>query len=278
MTRLDDQTLRDGLVIKNNSQPALRLVFISKRVLNLSKDSGKLDSENLRQTEKVTDWRNDPQYVKRRLGSLVLIGQTVAFINRVQVVKSSEGGPATPPPSVLNPDIQTLKQGAKAVEMVFPGDHLENAKISPPTGIEFPSADIRITDDGHILRAKANVADTVEPGDYTLYFSSAGGRSNAVSIKVVAEAPQVPSFDPTSDTATPTQHDVSIKVTGKFLKGSRIAPKKIDNVLEVPDAGVSASATEFTQKIRVLANAKKGKYPLEVQGPGGEKKIEFEIK
>lgn len=279
LTRLDDQTLRDGLIIKNNSH-VVTLTFISKRVLNLSKDSGKLEDykDNPRKDMKIKDWKNDPQYVKRQLGALVLIGQTLAYINRVQVIKSSEGGGVTPPPTVFNPDIQVLKQGQTGVEIVFTGEHLENAKPSPPAGIELPQSDISISEDGHVLRAKASVSETIEPGDYTLFFTSTGGRSNGISIKVVAESPKDITFEPASITATDKDQEISIKVKGRFLKGSKIMPTKIENVLEVPDSGVSTSATEFTQKIKVLKNAKKDKYKLKVQGPGGVTEKEFEIK
>jgi len=101
LTRLDDQTLRDGLIVKNNSQ-IRTTVFVAKQLLDIARDEGVSDNAPTRylreENKRNLDYREDPQYVNLRLGEIVLIGQPIKYLNRLQVIKTAEGGPVTPPP------------------------------------------------------------------------------------------------------------------------------------------------------------------------------------
>jgi hypothetical protein len=116
LTRLDDQTLRDGLIVKNNSQ-IRTTVFVAKQLLDIARDEGVSDnapSRYLREENKRNlDYRDDPQYVNLRLGEIVLIGQPIKYLNRLQVIKTAEGGPVTPPPIAVGTNPTTVEQGAK---------------------------------------------------------------------------------------------------------------------------------------------------------------------
>ena len=194
MTRLDDQTLRDGLIIKNNSQ-IRTTVFVPKQLLDIAKNEGGNDDTFKRynaKNKKKIDYRNDPQYVNLRLGELVLIGQPIMYLNRVQVISTSEGGPVAPPPTVVGINPQTVMQGANAVDLTIPGSHLDNAVITPidpdtntrVSGIEF--TDSASDASGRILRTKVSVADAVPPKRYRIVISTPGG-SVDTTLEVIAQ-------------------------------------------------------------------------------------------
>lgn len=194
MTRLDDQTLRDGLIIKNNSQ-VRTTVFIPKQLLDIAKNEGVNDNTFKRynaERKKMVDYRNDPQYVNLRLGDLVLIGQAIKYLNRVQVISTSEGGPIAPPPTVVGINPQTIQQGAKTVDLTIPGSHLDNTVLTPidpdtntrVSGIEFTDTATDAT--GHILRTKVSVEDAVPPKKYIIVISTPGG-SVETTLEVIAK-------------------------------------------------------------------------------------------
>ncbi|HET6978690.1 MAG TPA: hypothetical protein VFI24_20330 [Pyrinomonadaceae bacterium] len=195
MTRLDDQMLRDGLIIKNNSQ-VRTTVFVPKQLLNIAKNEGVNDDKTLKrynaEKKKGIDYRNDPQYVNLRLGDLVLIGQAVKYLNRVQVIRTSEGGPVTPPPTVVGINPQTVMQGPDAVDLTIPGSNLDNAVITPidpdtntrVSGIEFTGTASDAS--GHILRTTVSVKDAVPPKRYRIVISTPGG-SVETTLAVIAQ-------------------------------------------------------------------------------------------
>ncbi len=276
LTRLDDQTLRDGLIIKNNSQVAT-LAWVPRKLLSLSSNSGRTDLDNPRKTEPVKNWHDDPLYVNRKLGELVIVGQAIAYLNRVQVINTSEGSGVTPPPSVLGTDVQAAKQGDEPT-IVFTGEHLEGASITGPAGIEFPSANTTVDKNGHVLRAKAVISKDLRAATYVIYVSTSGGRSNPLSLRIDAAPPKIiaTTTAPTTIKVTDKDQDVSITITGEFLKDSKLAPTKVENVLELKGE-TKATFTEVKQTLTVLANAKKGEYNLELQAPGGKAPIKIKL-
>lgn len=291
LTRLDDQMLRDGLIVKNNSQ-ARTLVFVPKQLLDISKDEGFLDiskkesfidhqelkelkrfnSENKK--KKKFDFRNDPQYVNLRLGELVLIGQPIQFLNRVQVIKSAEGGPVTPPPTVAGVNPSLFEQGADHEALTIPGAYLDDAVLTPKDpatnetvpGIQFSNT--AADPSGHILESKVTVANDVMPKKYQLVISSPGG-SVEKTFEIIQKAPSVlkliyvDGHQPTVNTSDNT--DVKIKITGKDLENARIlVPAESKGKLELkPDGKVEDG--ELTQTIRVLKGTPKGTYKLQIR-------------
>jgi hypothetical protein len=82
LQRLDEQTLRDGMIILNNQQIRTR-VFIPKGVLKLDKR-----------------WRDDPRAVMMSLGKLHIIGDLIEYKNRVSITTGATSGEVVPPPTV----------------------------------------------------------------------------------------------------------------------------------------------------------------------------------
>lgn len=290
LTRLDDQTLRDGLIVKNNSQ-IVTLVWIAKKTLNLSNHTGPEeqaylnrlipDPSNLNnkipatQRSDVKNWRDDPQYVNWKLGEMVLVGQQITYINRVQVISTTEGSPVTPPPSVTGLNIQSAKQGEQGKEIVFSGDFLIAPSIAGPTGIEFPSSNITVDKNSHIVRAKMNVSETIEPGTYNLTVTTEGGQK-VVAFRIDPAPPKIDAIAPLSIKPTDKDQDVKVTITGKFLKGGKLTLKKVENVLEVKD-DATGDATKITQTIKVFTKAAAGDQTLEFTAPGGTTTVLIKI-
>jgi hypothetical protein len=279
LTRLDDQMLRDGLIVKNNSQ-ARTLVFVPKQLLDISKDEGFDDHQDFirfnsdKKKNKKFDFRNDPQYVNLRLGDLVLIGQPIQFLNRIQVIKSAEGGPVTPPPTVAGVNPSLFQQGADHEALTIPGAYLDDAVLTPKDpdtnetvpGIRFSNT--AADPSGHILESKVTVANNVMPKKYQLVISSPGG-SVEKTFEIIQKAPSVlkliyvDGHQPTANTSDNT--DVKIRITGKDLENARIlVPAESRGKLELkPDAKVEDG--ELTQTIRVLKGTPKGTYKLQIR-------------
>lgn len=215
IVRLDDQMLRDGLIIKNNTQ-IRTLVFVPKGLLNLALDPGPANS-----TRKVKDWSIDPQYVNEKLGTLVLVGQTVTYLNRVQVIARAEGAGKTPPPTITGVSGQLLQGATK--QLVFIGSNLKEAVIALPSGITIAANSINIDENGNSLRADITVADDVVPEEYSLVISTAAGSS----VKKLKVEPAMPEVEPLIDesyapgkpkTKRDEEQPVTVTLTGKNLK------------------------------------------------------------
>lgn len=287
LTRLDDQTLRDGLIIKNNAQ-IRTTVFVAKQTLDIATDEGIYDKDQqryLREKKRNLDYREDPQYVNMRLGELVLIGQPIKYLNRVQVIRTAEGGPVTPPPTAVGMNPAAVKQGADKESLIIPGSYLDNAVITPidpdtnaeVSGIEF--TDTAADSSGHILRTKVSVKDDVPPKKYKLVITTPGG-----SVERTFEVIQAPPSELSEITyvdghppATNSKEDVlaKIKITGKHLENSEtiVPPESMGKLVAEPDT--KASNGELIQTIRVVKGTPAGNYKIRIKNKN-PKAIELE--
>jgi hypothetical protein len=274
---LDDQTLRDGMIIKNNSQIPTT-VFVPKQLLDISKHEGRNDTANRRYLwcqKNGLNYRDDPQYVNLRLGELVIIGQPIQYLNRVQVISTAAGGPVMPPPTVVGVNPATFEQGMNKQPLTIPGSYLDNAVITPRDpdtnatvpGIEF--TDTSVDSSGHILKANVSIQDDVPPKKYTLVISTSGG-SVETSFEVIEGRPSGLSDIIYVAGNPPVENDkqdvkVKIKITGKHLENSQIiVPADSQGKLErVDDA--QAKSGELRQTITVLKTTKAGTYKLQIK-------------
>ena len=291
LTRLDDQTLRDGLIIKNNSE-VRTTVFVAKQTLDINKKEGVYDTEQQRyfpgngkgasdttrkrylEGKKKLNYRDDPQYVNLRLGELVLIGQPIKYLNRVQVITTAAGGPVTPPPTAVGTSPASVAQSADKQSLIIPGSFLDNAVITPRdpdtnasvTGIEF--FDTAADSSGRILKTKISVKEDVPPKKYTLVITTPGG-----SVETILEVIQAPPSELSEITyvngkpVANANQDVlaKIKITGKHLENSEIVvPPESQGKLDlISDA--QPKSGELTQTIKVIKGTKAGQYKLQVK-------------
>lgn len=299
LTRLDDQTLRDGLIIKNNSQ-VRTTVFVAKQVLDIDQNEGddnafiakkgrdckkdelgdcnkdKAPNRFLEKNrKKKLNYREDPQYVNLRLGNLVLIGQPIKYLNRLQVIRTAEGGPVTPPPTVVGVNPQTVEQGADKEPLTIPGSYLENAVITPKdpdtntriSGIEF--TDTASDSSGRMLKTKVSVKDDVPPKKYTLVVSTTGG-SLETTLEIIQGRPSGLGDITYVDGSEPAPNDkedrlVKIKITGKYLEGSQIIIPAESKGKLIAEADAKAKGGELVQTIRVVKGTPAGSYKLQIK-------------
>jgi hypothetical protein len=81
MLALDNQALRDNTIISNNTQQIL-LVFVSRDVI--------LTDANKKQLTSRFKAEFQPLAVMRELGDLVLVGQSISYINRITVTSGQK--------------------------------------------------------------------------------------------------------------------------------------------------------------------------------------------
>ena len=190
LDRLDDQTLRDGLIIKNNTQ--LRtVVFIPKELFGPNKVSMPM-GRNFFLTKES---KKDPQQVMSALGELVLVGDRIQYLNRIQVISAADDG-VTPPPTVLGINISSFTQGDKDKDLLISGSNLGKAAISAPKGITFTVTDTESNE--RIIRVKVSIDEGMEPGNYIIGVSTAKG-SASFPITVVGK-PKTDNTPPATST------------------------------------------------------------------------------
>ncbi len=161
LERLDEQTLRDSLIVANNTQ--IRTVtFISKESVRIPDHSN----------------GKDPLVAMAALGEMVLVGDKIQHINRIRVVATPVAG--VPSATSVRPD--TITQG-ESQELIISGSLLQSAKVSAPAG--FTVTNTKVDDKGTTITLTLAVASSVAPGNYSLTITTPGGAST-IPVKVVA--------------------------------------------------------------------------------------------
>jgi hypothetical protein len=260
LQRLDEEILRDGMIIRNNRQIRTR-VFVPKDVLRLKKD---LDGK---------DMRDDPMMVTLALGRMSLIGNTIAYINRVSVT-SGGSGEVKPPPTVNPKATETILQHS-SVTITFTGTSLEQASISSDSPDTIQVSEVTST--ATSVSAKITVTNQALPGPHNLTVATA--RPPAVTIPIVVERPQ-PTIESTEARVSLSEgnpikasltEDLPYKITvhGTYLQGATLKPlaNDDDRALEVgtqPDASQS-DGTSFTATIILPKGTPAGTYEFEVR-------------
>jgi hypothetical protein len=175
--RFDDQVLRDGLIIKNNTQ-VRTLAFFPKELLRLP---GNVESE-----AEYNAWRNNAREVRERLGEIVIIGDLIQYVNRISLTPNPPG-PVNPPPTINQPNPPRVKQGVRALPITITGSNLAGAQLSPKgtTGISFQS--IHVDENGRVITATVTVEDSVAPNTYGIVVTTPQGGHDEADLIVEAE-------------------------------------------------------------------------------------------
>ena len=137
---LDNRTLRDGAIIPNNT--AMRInAFISRELVQcgfprrwyrpIARSTAKRYDCMAGDTRLPYSQVFDPNDVMGRLGKMTLIGQQIAYINRIRVVQGEPkiGSPASP---LITGNALALLESTKS-RQVFAGINLQNAKVVSTT-------------------------------------------------------------------------------------------------------------------------------------------------
>jgi hypothetical protein len=263
--RFDDQVLRDGLIIKNNTQ-VRTLAFFPKELLRLP---GSVESD-----AEYNAWSNNAREVRERLGQIVVIGDLIQYVNRISLTPNAPG-PVNPPPTINRPNPTRAKQGVRNVAITITGSNLSEAQLSPKgtTGISFSG--VKVDENGHVISATVTVEETVAPGTYGIVVSTPNGQDET---DFVVEAEKIGNVSiqykkPKEGEANP----VPIEITGKFLHNARITGP---SELIIQDITPSADGTSVKATVTVNGTTKAGKYKLSVfdlSDLKNQKEVEFEV-
>lgn len=247
MQRLDEQILRDGIIISNNRQVRTR-AFIPKDLLRLDKDI-----------------RDDPMIVTQSLGELHLIGDVIQYINRVSV-SSGGSGEVTPPPTIdpKSYDSEFELNEGESETITLTGTSLADAVITS----DDPNIKVtKTTNTSTSLSATVEIKDITKLGQHVLNVTNA---RSTVPIPITVKQP-LPSIIPESfqpnlkteddkpvelksfpDADTPYR---KIKLTGRFLQGAKLTSIG-DNPMRATDIEVAPDGKSLTMTIIVPTGTK----------------------
>ncbi len=245
LQRLDEQILRDGLIIQNNRQ-MITHTFMPKDNLGLDKKM-----------------RDDPLMVTLALGSLTIIGNQIEYRNRISVT-SGNTGEVIPPPVVsaydkefpLGTDVQQVITitGTNLADAMLKSDDPQNIIVTKDTNTNTS------------LTAHLEVKDTTSLGSHTLNLTTP--RSTApLNITITQPLPQV---DAASYKTLKNSEDkdvtllslpeketpyLKVKLTGRFLQGAKLTAVG-DNPLTVKDIEVTPDGRSLTMTLVVPTGTK----------------------
>jgi hypothetical protein len=145
LNNLDDQSFRDGKLIPNNTQVRM-IVFVDKDLLRGSVDKiceSLVKAKQISGDQDTCDFRPSPSVVRAALGQIVLVGETVDFIQRVVVDQSVSSQEVVPSPLATTTSLSVANGGTidgtnlDAVESVLVGGVPAQITKQSPTHIEF---------------------------------------------------------------------------------------------------------------------------------------------
>lgn len=254
LQRLDEQILRDGIIIPNNRQIRTR-VFIPKDVLRLDKDSN------------GNDIRDNPLIVTLALGEIQLIGNEIEYLNRVSVT-SGPSGEVLPPPTV-SPDSYRKEfelNGNAPFNFQLIGTNLSNAVLST----DDPNMTVaQITTTNTTLTAQLTIGDATRLGQHTLNVTNP---RSSVPILITVKQPllqlkaKAVAF---SDDNKPIAFAADDKtfgpftIEGRFLQGARLQPIG-NNPIVASVTGARNDGTSFTARFMVPKGTGPGNYKFGV--------------
>jgi len=204
LQRLDDQMLRDGMIIQNNTQLRTRVFFPKDRLV----------------LEKKV--RDNPLVVTMSLGTMYLIGDTIEYINRVRVAAGAPTGEVKPPPTINPGQPQIFKQNDGTKRLQFTGTNLEGAKLTANIP-EVTVGEGSVGPGGTSVSVDLTIGEKAPVGEYRLTLStSSGSISVPVPIIIKPAPPEATlSYGEDGKGSPPTQtpagpQTVPIQITGKY--------------------------------------------------------------
>jgi hypothetical protein len=181
----------------------------------------------------------DYSYVYQVLGKMVLIGDVVQHINRINI---SGNSPQTqPPPPIVTSFTPASFDLGKTMHLSLGGDNLQNAQMTGPSNFTF--GPVTIDPFGKILQVDVTVSSTLTQGDATLYVGTSGGY---YPIKVTTNLPA-----PTITSATPDKITkdalINVVVTGtNLVKDATVALTQTGSTPTVKSISVNVDNTQMT--------------------------------
>lgn len=277
LVRLDTQTLRNGLIVSNNTQ-LLTLVFFPKDFFPLIKNDSSEDVKKYGMTEQD---RANPQKVMEKLGSLVLIGDQIEYKNRVQVTSDSQNKGVTPPPSINAGQQVSITEGDdKERDIVISGNFLDKATIVYPE-TKMQITDIKADPNGKSISAKLKVNKDTPAGNYPLVISTEGGAANYplvvspkppdITTQTVQEPVEKPeifgnpiNIIPKTVTVKPEQKAVKFLLSGTDIHKAEVLFKE-GSPGEATTTAIEKNGKNLLRVIIVISKDAKGDFPITVR-------------
>jgi hypothetical protein len=177
LINLDNRTLRDGLIIANNTQ-IRSMVFVNRDLLLRSADE--TTARKMGSRGGMHKHEYDQQEVMKQLGSLELVGRSISYLNRVSVITNP---PGAGPEFTLSPaSITQGDAGNRTLAVTLTGDGLAGGTLSA-SDPRLTITDQKVGDGGKSFTATVD-ASTVPPGMYTLTLKTASGsQSGQLEVK-----------------------------------------------------------------------------------------------
>lgn len=245
--RFDDQVLRDGLVVRNNTQ-VRTLAFFPKELLRLP--------EAVETEKEYKKWRDVPMSIRGRLGELVLVGDLVQHVNRISVTPNPPAEAAASP-VINNIVMNAVKQSDQDVELEIHGSNLQGANFRvlgvPEIAIAVTSSD----PSGRVAAATMDVADTVAPGRYWVVVTTPTGRgSDTYAIDVESIDFQFGDVKYIKPSANKGENQrVELEIPGTFLHNSVLRVVGPDSSLSILSQKVAKDGKKLTAVNEVAAGA-----------------------
>jgi len=252
LQRLDEQTLRDGMIIHNNRQIRTR-TFIPKDILRLNA------------------YRDDPLIVMMALGKLHIVGDLIDYKNRISIT-SNPTGEVIPPPTVnpiSPPPVFLIDQAKGPQPLNLTGTNLSGAIVtSPDSNIVVGNTTTTKTS----VHVELTIRDTATSGAKTLNVTTPSGTvavpiTLALPVQILDDSATAFSGDPAFTSFLPkAQTSAPKEFTGKFLQGVKLIPLDdnpiVPKITETDPSGKSFKAT-FTVPEKLAA----GDYKFAIVNP-----------
>jgi hypothetical protein len=152
----------------------------------------------------------DEQEVMRQLGSLQLIGRSIAYLNRVSVISNP---PGAGPQFTLSPATITQDSSNKSVALTLTGDGLSGGTLTS-SDKSLVISNPKVGDGGKSFTATLDPS-AAEPGTYTLTLTTATASQSA---QLTIKPADIVITSGQSVSLTKGDKDVAASLSGKYLK------------------------------------------------------------
>jgi hypothetical protein len=175
LINLDNHTLRDGLIIANNTQ-IRSIVFVDRDLISrkekIKRSKGEISKAKDLGAEGGAFTRKDydPLEVARELGHLRLVGRSIYYLNRVSVISNPPG----PAPLVTGKSGDSAVQGGAAVTLTLVGDALTGAKLASTEPSKLVISNSMAGDGGKSFTATVD-PKAAAPKQYQLILTTTSG-------------------------------------------------------------------------------------------------------
>lgn len=181
LVALDTRAFRGGMIVKNNETRPI-YTFLSRELIECRRSC----ATNANGRIAYNGRGFDPVEIRKKLGSMVIVGDKIDYLNRIRVVSGSPAGPPPVPPVVHDVPLaaRTVTQGA-SIDLRLTGNGLTDLVPSAPTGSGLTVERTLNDPNGRTATVRVTAAATAPVGTRTIALSTQGG-STQIDIIVVA--------------------------------------------------------------------------------------------